>query len=495
MIPLPVVVCVLGGWCTIYIADTVLKSSSLKERYEEWLASYGLSVSPFHVRWQTAFFNRLFYNWGRWKPRFLYLWFNIGMVFGIAAMFGSVVLLGKTLTQTLSQMLTENPASQNDQMLQVVVPGVNLPISQLSYFFTAILISGIIHEVGHGVAAIREQVRFNGYGIFIFIVYPGAFVDLFTTHLQLISPIQQLRIFCAGVWHNFVLGAAGLVVLFFLPAILYPFYYTGAGALVTEVTQDSPANGPRGLFVGDIVTSLQDCSVYSVEDWNACLEKLYRKPQTGYCIKSSILQQLSIPVRGFKRLDGTVECCNNNSLTDVCFSYSNKLNSHMTQYACLPARKTIEASELCQTNKDCPKDFIPSTCVTPSLENQTKLIRVKHPPQIDMLFVGHPMHLQYTVSLSSFVPRYSFLTLDLPLIMETFCKYLISLSGALAVVNAIPCFALDGQWILNSFLEATASKFIVEKQNRELLGFLILLAGSALLAANVALGLWIVTAR
>lgn len=44
----------------------------------------------------------------------------------------------------------------------------------------------------------REQVRFNGFGIFIFIVYPGAFVDLFTTHLQLISPVQQLRIFCAG---------------------------------------------------------------------------------------------------------------------------------------------------------------------------------------------------------------------------------------------------------------------------------------------------------
>lgn len=35
------------------------------------------------------------------------------------------------------------------------VPGVNLPISQLTYFFSAILISGVIHEVGHGVAAVR----------------------------------------------------------------------------------------------------------------------------------------------------------------------------------------------------------------------------------------------------------------------------------------------------------------------------------------------------
>lgn len=44
----------------------------------------------------------------------------------------------------------------------------------------------------------REQVRVNGFGMFVFVVYPGAFVDLFTTHLNLISPTQQLRIFCAG---------------------------------------------------------------------------------------------------------------------------------------------------------------------------------------------------------------------------------------------------------------------------------------------------------
>lgn len=52
--------------------------------------------------------------------------FSIGMIFGIAAMFGSVVLLGKTLMQTLSQMLTEAPTGQNDQMLQVVVSLISI---------------------------------------------------------------------------------------------------------------------------------------------------------------------------------------------------------------------------------------------------------------------------------------------------------------------------------------------------------------------------------
>ncbi|XP_028935907.1 membrane-bound transcription factor site-2 protease [Ornithorhynchus anatinus] len=497
MIPIPVVVLVLGGWCAVYLADTVLKTSaSLRASYEERLAAYGLNVSPFHIRWQTTLFNRLFYAWGRWRPGLLYRWFNLGMVFGIVAMFGSVLLLGKTLVQTLSQMMAETPPAPHDRVLQVVVPGINLPVSQLTYFFGAILVSGVIHEIGHGVAAIREQVRFNGFGIFLFVVYPGAFVDLLTAHLQLVSPVQQLRIFCAGVWHNFVLGVVSLAALFLMPVIMFPFYHTGVGALITEVTEDSPASGPRGLSVGEVVTGLQDCAVGNVEDWHYCLGMISRTPQTGYCMSAATLQQFNFPARVYKRLDGSVECCNNESLTDVCFSYGQpESHSLRPQHACLPARRAIEANRVCRRNLDCRGGPLPSLCVTPSLENQTRLIRVKHPPQADMLFVGYPQHLQYTVSLSSFIPRCSFINLDLPVVTETFCKYLISLSGALAVINAVPCFALDGQWILTSFLEATLTSLIVEKQNRELVGFLILLGGSTLLAANVALGLWLVTAR
>ncbi|KAE8622528.1 hypothetical protein XENTR_v10005273 [Xenopus tropicalis] len=494
MIPISLVVVVLGGWCAIYLADTFLTSSqSLKNSYEEWLTARGLSISPFHIRWQTTLFNRLFYKWGRWKPNFLYIWFTLGVAFGIIAMFGSIFLLGKTLVQTLNQMMAESPASQNDRMLQVVVPGVNLPISQLSYFFSAILISGVLHEVGHGVAAVRESVRFNGFGMFIFIVYPGAFVDLFTTHLQLVSPVQQLRIFCAGVWHNFVLGILGILILVPLPALLFPFYYTGVGALVTEVVEDSPASGPRGLFVQDLITHVQDCQVTGVDDWHTCLTEISQMPQIGYCINTATLQQLQFPSRVYRRLDGSIECCNNNSLSDICFSYNS--NSNQQQFACLPARKSIHNSQECRSNIDCQKTDAASVCAVPSIENQTRLIRVKHSPQLDMLFIGYPVHLQYAVSLSSFVPRYNFLSISLPVVIETFCKYLISLSGALAVINAVPCFALDGQWILNSFIEATLSSVIAEKQNRELLAFFILLAGSALLTANVVLGLWMVTAR
>ncbi|TRZ00022.1 hypothetical protein DNTS_033971 [Danionella cerebrum] len=469
MIPIAVVVCVLGGWCSVYLADTLLRSSnSVKNRYESWLSSNGFTLSPFHIK------------------------FNAGMVFGVLAMFGSVILLSKTLVQTLSQMMADKPGMSHEQVLQVVVPGVNLPVSQLAYFFIAILVSGVIHEFGHGVAALREQVKLNGFGMFMFVVYPGAFVDLFTTHLNLISPVQQLRIFCAGVWHNFMLCVLALGFLFLLPLFLFPFYYTGAGALVTEVVEGSPSSGPRGLFVGDLATHLEDCRVFGLQDWHSCIQHLTHTPQTGYCVPTDKLQVSWTTGRAFKRLDGTMECCGNNSLSDLCFSYSNNVESKL--FACMPVRKTIEASRTCRTNTDCQKDFIPSLCFIPSLENQTRLIRVKHPPQTDMLFVGYPSHLQYSVSLTNFVPRLGFLHPELPAMLETFCKYLVSLSGALAVVNSVPCFALDGQWMLTALLEATLSSVVPERNNRELIGFF-LLGGSALLAANVALGLWMVTAR
>uniref|UniRef100_A0A3Q3JB86 Membrane-bound transcription factor site-2 protease n=1 Tax=Monopterus albus TaxID=43700 RepID=A0A3Q3JB86_MONAL len=455
MIPVSLLVCVMAGWCAIYLADTLLRSSiTHRIGYETWLASRGLMLSPFHVRWQTTMFNRLFSYCARINPRALYL---IG----------------------------------GQQALQVVVPGVNLPTSQLAYFFIALLLSGVIHELGHAVAALREQVRVNGFGMFVFVMYPGAFVDLFTTHLNLISPAQQLRIFCAGVWHNFVLCVAALAFLFLLPIFLFPMYSTGVGALVTEVVQGSAADGPRGLSVGDIVTGLEDCPVRTVEDWSSCLFHLSHTAQTGYCVPVASLQPSW-------RLDGTMDCCSNNSLTDLCFSYikPEHRKSREREYACMPVRKMVTGTRACRTDDDCAAGFhTASLCVTPSLENQTRFIRVTHLPNTHMLFVGYPPHLQYAVSLTNFVPRFGFLHLDLPVFLETFCKYVVSLSGALAVVNSVPCFALDGQWMLNALLEATLVTVVTDRQKRELIGFFLLLAGSALLAANVALGLWMVTAR
>jgi S2P endopeptidase len=85
----------------------------------------------------------------------------------------------------------------------------------------------------------REQVRVNGFGIFIFCLYPGAFVDLHTDHLQAIHPLRQLRIYCAGVWHNFVIVLVAIAALAILPWLLMPLYYSGHGVLIGSVQEVS----------------------------------------------------------------------------------------------------------------------------------------------------------------------------------------------------------------------------------------------------------------
>ena len=60
-------------------------------------------------------------------------------------------------------------------------------------------------------------------------------MDLYTEHLTVISAARQLRIYCAGVWHNVVLVALGMFLLWSLPYLLVPLYLTGHGAVVVNV--------------------------------------------------------------------------------------------------------------------------------------------------------------------------------------------------------------------------------------------------------------------
>lgn len=42
----------------------------------------------------------------------------------------------------------------HDSLLQM--PGVNLPMNQISYYLLTLLVCGILHELGHAIAAVRS---------------------------------------------------------------------------------------------------------------------------------------------------------------------------------------------------------------------------------------------------------------------------------------------------------------------------------------------------
>ncbi|XP_071801549.1 membrane-bound transcription factor site-2 protease-like isoform X2 [Asterias amurensis] len=474
----------LGFWSSLYLVDTFIKSSKrCGQQYVEAQERYGIQVSIGQVRWYTTCFNRLFLRLGQWKPRLIQMWFRMGAFVGVLLMFASVGLLVSTLVEASSK---ESP----EQVLTPVMPGVNLPLRQITYFFSVLLISAVWHELGHAIAAVREQVRVNGFGMFIMAIYPGAFVDLHSDHLQAISPARQLRIYCAGIWHNLVLVALGIFVFYALPYLLSPLYITGAGVIITDVLKYSPVSGHRGLSAGSHVTSINGCPVYDTSDWSKCLGSAVFYPQPGFCMQLGKVQQYSKDVPLYRGYGGQIECCRNDSVSELCFFYEmgSEVGAPQKHYACLEARPLTDLPR-CFKGSDCVQTR-KTACLQPSLDNSSRLLRVYLTTGKPVLYVGDTYLFGYSLSVTNYIPRYRFLPLSLPDVIELFCKYLISFSGALAILNAIPCYALDGQYILKAFMEHTLASRISSTSDRNLIYSLILLFGTLLLGANLVLALF-----
>ncbi|XP_050391214.2 membrane-bound transcription factor site-2 protease isoform X2 [Patella vulgata] len=485
MLPTTWIALVLGFWSTLYLLDAFLKTKKPWSRnYLSFLEKTGLSVSICQCRWYSNFFNRTFLRIGQWKPNILRLWFTVGAFFGLVAMLMSVAILTLLIVNTFRQQPVEQ------QVLTPVMPGINLPTSQIWYYLLTLLVCGILHEVGHAIAAVREQVKVNGFGLFLFVLYPGAYVDLSSEHLNAVSPLRQLRIYCAGVWHNFIIVIGAIIMLLFLPFILMPFYSTGQAVVITSVLEGSPVSGPRGLAVGEPLTSISGCSVTNQDEWFGCISYSIKERSLGHCMPTGLIHQLNTnPIKtNLTENKNLIDCCNVTSDTHLCFSYNTK-SSPNTKFACLPARTTTDRP-VCKLQSDCYAPKLELVCAYPLVDNQTKLLRINHGRKPPLLFLGHPLDLHYSVMVSNYVPNNSYVPIHLPYMVETFCKYLISLSGALVILNVVPCYALDGQFICHAFIELMFKSTVPDREMRGLIFTLIILYGTCLLGLNVVMAMW-----
>lgn len=277
---------------------------------------------------------------------------------------------------------------------------------------------------------------------------------------------------------------SGLVLLWSLPSLLVPIYATGQGAVVLNVLKESPVHG--SITRGDTVLSLYGCQVYNKEDWNSCISKTLSSPQHGYCTDMlTIIRKNSS--KGAIFSGGVYDCCQNSTSSRFCFNYQSL--SHSKGHACLPARSTMQSRQLCSLPTDCdgPGDKV---CAHPSLDNSSRLLRIIRSKGADVLYVGDPLLLQYTIGVINYLPRSYLLPMEIPNMLEMFLIYLVSLSGALALLNMVPCYSLDGQWALFALVDHTLTSFIPNEDQRNMLCNIILTLGTLLLAANITLALW-----
>ncbi|MFX0185766.1 MAG: site-2 protease family protein [Candidatus Hodarchaeota archaeon] len=179
-----------------------------------------------------------------WK----FIW-DIGIISGLG-----ILIVGLAIF-TINIPMFFLPSSEETTAIAVtpVIPGITVSFQSLPYFLVAIMIGAIVHEFSHGIAARVENVDLKSTGIFIFLVFFGAFVEPDDSVLFSKSRRSIMRIFAAGALANMI--TAGIVILILIvpigfPLIISPLYHSEpSGALVIETIADNPAS-QKGMKAG-----------------------------------------------------------------------------------------------------------------------------------------------------------------------------------------------------------------------------------------------------
>ncbi|KAJ1969150.1 hypothetical protein IWQ62_000810 [Dispira parvispora] len=379
--------------------------------------------------------------------------------------------------------MTSNPL-QVAPLLIPVLPGVTLPWSHLGYLLGAVLVCALFHEYGHALAAFRNAVSIQGSGIFLYILWPGAFVDVSQRSLKRRNRWQRLEIICAGVWHNVILALLISTLLF--SGVLHWCWSTSGlysqlpMSQVAVVDVQSASSLSTRLLPGDIITGIQDYELEEgVRSWHQTLSTLSQTaPKQGFCVSQEEASYFPL------------ECCNINASHPFGQSDNTSLGCFapyaQTQQAgefCLPIRKAFEQSR-CDHSEDCQltsevdrhsSEASPPTyrCVTPyqSPDTTVRLIRIQiyrkvlvpvsargpsgsHPTASQrVIFWGTPTELLSTVRVGALVPNHSWVPVGLAYTLDTFLWYILAFTTAFAIFNSLPLYSLDGYQALETILE------------------------------------------
>lgn len=352
-------------------------------------------------------------------------------------------------------------------------------------------ICSIVHEMGHAFAAVLEDVPMTGFGFNVLLVLPVAYTHISSEQMNSLRTWRRLRILCAGIWHNILLAAFCFSLMSLLPILFTPFYNIDKSVIVTSMKRDSPLAGEKGLAVNDVIASINDCEVRNIETWYGCLINAIKHPPS-YCIPSEYVLDHDESVQVSHTNDGVIECCDRSNEKNLCFEYINEEGSYslieLPQFMCLNIRNTIDHSTgYCHRTRGKCKD---SYCIKPMMNNATTLMQIKRIDKRDVMYIGHPSDLAYTMKVSIYVPRTFLLNSNVADGISLILKYLVVFSLGLATLNVIPCFYFDGYHITSATINHVFQRLIPERSRRECIIIAVTSIGTLILFVTLLKSVW-----
>ncbi|KAH8418652.1 hypothetical protein KR222_008449 [Zaprionus bogoriensis] len=478
----------------LYFFDRFFKSC-MHYPYDAFLRNTGLNVHFMSLHWHStaSTFNRMLIRWGSSSGssctrNLLVRSFNMGVLLSFLLLPVGIILLIITMfsgsgagTAPGQTAAAESAAAAPSVQLEILLPGVNLPLEEIGYYIATLVLCTLLHELGHALAAVLEDVPVTGFGFKLYYCLPLAYTELSHDHLNGLRWFRKLRILCAGIWHNFLFAGLCYLLVSTLGLTMSPFYVYNEHVIVTELTARSPLRGDRGLQVENVITQLNDCPVSSEQSWLDCLQQA-RHLRLGHCISSDFIrlndESIDISHHG---TDGRLQCCDERNPNVSCFEYVEDMTldapAEIPQHVCLNIRRTLEdATGYCRPGLSCAQGF----CLHPMLHNTTSILIFKRLALPDVMYIGQPRDVLRSVRVSAFVPRYQRLSSAWPDALALLLKYNVVFSIGLALINAIPCFGFDGAHITSTVIHSFLVGRVGERAKRDLIALIITSIGSLL---------------
>ena len=220
------------------------------------LEKYGIDVGPFMLFARTERFNNLLNRIGQWHPRaWRYIWsFFIGVGF-FFSLYG-FYFLGSNVWEFVKALL-DQPAAPGP--VAPLIPGLTMSYDFFIRILIPLIVAIIVHELAHGIAARADDIPVESSGLFLFFIFFGAFVEPDEEYVKLkTTRRQRVRLYASGSGANLTVAAIALVLLTFI-VIPIP-----SGALISDVVQDSPADGV--LAPGMVIIEMNGTAIQTTQD-------------------------------------------------------------------------------------------------------------------------------------------------------------------------------------------------------------------------------------
>ncbi|KAI5825233.1 hypothetical protein K523DRAFT_251549 [Schizophyllum commune Tattone D] len=481
-------------WILVHAANKVYLSRSQGPTLPAFVprqrrtGSTNITVDGLHLRVQTTYLNDvhdLFAQWSLKNPqlrRVLASFYDLGTA---ACCAGALTALGLLLWTTRGLLATvvlfsasDDPALATPQLakrdyippepssptapssfgVRPLIPGVTVPMSHLPLMLLAVLVGQIVHEMGHAAASALEQIRISSAGLSILVLFPSAFVALPTTAIEALSPRARLRIIAGGPYHNLCYFVAlwtarwlGLFAFLAPIAAMLAGYedISGEGRMIVRV--DEGSNLHAYIRQGAIMTRLDDVKLDHTTAWDDYFaEPSLSKDAMGWCVPRSHVA------------DAPTNCCDP-TLSGVPSTLACFVNGGVNVQACLDPIPLLgnPRSPRCSAAMPCVEGAV---CVRPS--DAAHLVRlwieVANDANVEMpqgngeeivIWNGDREEVREAVQTSTWRPRFFFLPLGLPGMVEALLQYLELATLSLFPFNLLPLPMLDGEQFLRSLLD------------------------------------------